>query len=230
MVKAKRKPVEEIRESLKGRKNVLIVGCGGCVSVCLAGGQKEAGLLRDEIAMLCSADKVECRIDATTLERQCNTTFLADLDDQVKGHDAILSMACGAGVQYLAERYPEVAVFPAVNTVFIGIDRETGVYEERCRACGDCVLAYTGGICPVSRCAKSIFNGPCGGTNKGMCEVDKEIPCAWNDIYERLKKQDRLDNILSIRPRMSWRNNIQGVMVQTGYEGRYPKTKEQVKS
>ncbi|MFH0920547.1 MAG: methylenetetrahydrofolate reductase C-terminal domain-containing protein [Fibrobacterota bacterium] len=226
MVKAKRKPLEEISGSLKGRKKVLVAGCGGCVSVCLAGGQKETGLLCDELALALPG----CTLDETTIERQCNTAFLTELDAQVPGHDALLSMACGAGVQFLAERYPDIAVFPAVNTLFIGVDREVGVYEEKCRACGDCALAYTGGICPVTRCAKSIFNGPCGGTNKGKCEVDKDIPCAWNDIYERLKKQGRLDNILTLRPRMAWRNNIQGVMVQAGFEGRYPKAKEPVKS
>jgi hypothetical protein len=123
-------------------------------------------------------------------------------------------MACGAGCQYLAETYPETPIFPAVNTVAIGIDREIGVYEERCRACGACVLGYTGGVCPVTRCAKGLFNGPCGGTNKGMCEVNPNVPCAWIEIYNRLKKQDRLDNIMKITPAMEWQNQVQRTLVQ----------------
>jgi hypothetical protein len=130
-------------------------------------------------------------------------------------------MACGAGAQLLAERYPKIPVFPALNTVSIGVDREIGMYEEKCRACGECVLAYTGGICPVTRCAKGVFNGPCGGTNDKMCEISSEIPCAWFDIYERLKGQDRLDDIKKLQRPMQWQNQVQRTTVQEPYERRY---------
>jgi hypothetical protein len=132
----------------------------------------------------------------------------------------LISLACGAGVQHLADRYPDKPVFPAVNTVFVGIDRAVGVYEERCRACGDCMLSYTGGICPVTRCAKSVFNGPCGGARKGRCEVDPDIPCAWFDIYDRLKSQGRLAVITDVRPAPDWRNR-QGILVQPACERAY---------
>jgi len=132
-------------------------------------------------------------------------------------------MACGAGVQLMAEMFTDKPVFPALNTVSIGVDREIGMYEEKCRACGECVLAYTGGICPVTRCAKGVFNGPCGGTNQGKCEISQDIPCAWLDIYERLKAQNRLDDIMSIQTPMMWQNQVQRTIVQEPYEKRYYK-------
>jgi len=229
MVKAKRKSIDEIQFSLSGCTKVLALGCGGCVSVCLAGGLKETDALRDELNDRFKAERTACTVESYTVERQCNPEFLAEIDSMIQGYDAILSLACGAGVQFTAERFPHKKVFPAVNTVFIGIDRAVGLYEERCRACGECVLAYTGAICPVTRCAKSIFNGPCGGTHKGKCEVSKDIPCAWNDIYERLKSQNRLESILSMRPSMSWRNNIQGAIIQTGFEKRYGSKESETK-
>lgn len=140
--------------------------------------------------------------------------YIEELIPIMGKYDAVLSMACGAGAQYVAEAFPVTPVFPAVNTAAIGIDRDIGVYEERCRACGECVVGYTGGICPVTRCAKGLFNGPCGGTNQGMCEIDNTIPCAWMDIFNRLKAQNRLDNIMKVRPSMEWQNQTQRTIVQ----------------
>jgi ferredoxin len=227
VVKGKRKPLEEIKSTINPFNNILIVGCGGCVSVCLAGGQKETNTLKADLSRLYKQDKTRKCFKTITIERQCNMQFLAELDEIVKEYDCLLSMACGAGVQYLAERFPQKPVFPAINTVAIGVDREIGIYEENCRACGACVLAYTGGICPVTRCAKGLFNGPCGGTIKGglceisMCEDCHDIPCAWNDIYERLKEQNRLDYILNIQTPMQWKNQVQRTVVQEPYENRY---------
>ena len=221
MVVAKRKSLEEIKESVSGYKKVLNTGCGGCVSACLAGGQAEVNKLNAELNALFKKENIPCRVDGFTVERQCEEQFLAPLDDLVKDCDCILSMACGAGVQFLAERYPDKPVFPAVNTVFIGVDKGPGWYEEKCRSCGDCQLAYTGGICPVTRCAKSIFNGPCGGTSGEFCELEKNISCAWYAIYQRLKEQGRLENILEVKPPVKWQNQIQGAVIQPGYEDRY---------
>ncbi len=149
-----------------------------------------------------------------TVERQCNPRFVADIREIIKGYDSLLSMACGAGVQLMAETYPEIPVFPAVNTIAIGTDKEMGVYEERCRACGDCIIGYTGGICPITRCSKGLFNGPCGGVNKDKCEVSDEIPCAWVSVYERLKVQDRLSCIQKIRVSSNWENQVPRTVVQ----------------
>lgn len=223
MVKAKRKPIEEIRESIADYDKILTVGCGGCVSVCLAGGQREVNALNAELKLLYKSDAKPKVLGSYTVERQCNNQFLVELDDKVKDYGCILSMACGAGVQLLAERFPTIPVMPAVNTIAIGVDREIGMYEEKCRACGECVLAYTGSICPVTRCAKGLFNGPCGGTNRGKCEISQDIPCAWLDIFERLKAQNRLDDIMKIQPPMQWQNQVQRTIVQQPYERRYYK-------
>ena len=218
MVKGKRKPIDEINSVISGYSKILVVGCGGCVSVCLAGGQKEVLELVEDLG---EASGNVRQLDAYTIERQCNQKFLAELDDIAGSYDCVISMACGAGVQYLAERFPKLPVFPALNTIAIGVDRDIGVYEEKCRACGECVLAYTGGICPVSKCSKGLFNGPCGGTNKGMCEINSSIPCAWNDIYNRLKDQGRLDNIIKIQAPMQWQNQTPRTIVQDAYAERY---------
>ena len=224
MIVAERKPFEEIKEMVKGYRKILNVGCGGCTSICLSGGQKEVDLLNGELRDAFKANPAPLRIDGFTIERQCNGDFYSDLDEMVPAYDAVLSMACGAGVQFLAERYPERPTFPALNTLFVGADRDIGWYEENCRSCGDCVLGEMGGICPVTRCAKSILNGPCGGTSlDGKCEVSKDTPCAWYEIYDRLKKQNRLENILTVKPAREWRNQTRKSLVQEAFKARYVK-------
>jgi hypothetical protein len=218
MIVAKRKPFEEIKEMVKPYKKVLTVGCGTCVAVCLAGGEKEVAVLNAELEMARRLEGDPIELGETTLERQCDREYLEALDARVEAYDAILSMACGAGVQFLAERYPEKPVFPAVDTTFIGVNQGVGWYEERCRSCSSCVLGMTGGICPVTMCAKGLFNGPCGGTNKGYCEVSKDQPCAWYLIYERLKMQNRLDCILKVKPVSDWENQVPRTVIQPGYE------------
>jgi len=230
MIKAKRKPLEEIKDVVQGYEKVLVVGCGGCVSICLAGGQKEVDELSTEMNFIFGNEMATTRLKGITIERQCNQTYLQELDELVKEYDCLISMACGAGVQYLAEQFKKTPVFPVVNTLAIGLDRGIGASEERCRACGYCVLGYTGGICPVTRCSKQLLNGPCGGTmDSGMCEIaanspeTEDIDCAWFLIHERLKEQDRLDNIMKIQTIMPWRNKTLPLIVQDKYKERYYK-------
>ncbi|MCP4116798.1 MAG: hypothetical protein GY737_15570 [Desulfobacteraceae bacterium] len=218
MIVAERKPFDEIKSMVSGYKKVLTVGCGTCVAVCLAGGSKEVETLNAELNLAFGKDKIE--FGAETLERQCDMEFLAELDSKADEYDAFISMACGAGIQFLAERFPNKPVFPAVNTSFIGVNLDVGWYEEKCRACGTCVLGLTGGICPVTMCAKSLFNGPCGGTNQKSCEIDKEQPCAWYKIHERLAGQGRLDQIIEISPPNDWSNQKPRKIIQPGYEER----------
>jgi len=218
MIVAKRKPFEEIKDMIKGYKKVLNIGCGTCVAVCLTGGEKEVGVLNAEIEMARKMDDDPIRIDAATIERQCDREFLEALDAKVGEYEALLSMACGAGIQFLAERYPDIPVLPMVDTTFIGVNQDVGWYEERCRSCSSCVLGLTGGICPVTMCAKGLYNGPCGGTNKGSCEISGDQPCAWHMIYERLAKQDRLDCILEIKPPVEHKDQVPRTLTQPGYK------------
>jgi hypothetical protein len=223
MIIAKVKPLEEVKEMIKDYKKVLNVGCAGCTAICLAGGQKEVDTLNAKLSLSFKSDKTSCKVDGFTVERQCELDFLAELDPMVEHYDALLSMACGAGVQFLAERFPEKHVFPALNSTFVGVNKDIGWYEERCQCCGECVLGITGGVCPVTMCAKGLFNGPCGGSQDGHCEVDKDIPCAWVQIHERLTKQGRLENILKVFPARNWLNQTQGTIVLEDYRQRYAK-------
>jgi len=220
MIVAERKPLDEIRQLIKGYKKVLTVGCGTCVAVCLAGGEKEVGVLNAELKLSQRTEADPAGFGEATVQRQCDMEFLDEVQDIVGDYDAILSMACGAGIQFMAERYPDIPVLPGVNTVFIGVNKDVGWYEERCKACGNCALGVTGGICPVTMCAKSLFNGPCGGTNQQSCEINADQPCAWHMIYTRLERQGRLDNILQIFPANDWRNQRPQTLVQPGYEER----------
>jgi hypothetical protein len=218
MIVAKRKSFDEIKNFLKGYKKVLNVGCGTCVAVCLAGGEKEVSVLNAELDMAGKLEDHPIEIAGITVERQCDREYLEALDSVVDQYDAILSMACGAGIQFLAERYPDKPVFPAVDTTFIGVNQDVGWYEERCRSCSSCVLGMTGGICPVTMCAKGLYNGPCGGTNKGSCEINKDQPCAWYLIHERLSRQGRLDLITKVTPIQDWANQVPRTVIQPGYK------------
>ncbi len=218
MIVAKRKPFEEIKGLIKGYNKVLNVGCGTCVAVCLAGGEKEVAVLNAELDMARKLEESPIEVGALTVERQCDREYLEPLDAIVNDYEAILSMACGAGIQFVAERFPQTPVFPAVDTTFIGVNQGVGWYEERCRSCSSCVLGMTGGICPVTMCAKGLYNGPCGGTNKGNCEISKDQPCAWYLIYERLEKQGRLDSIMAFTPASKWENQVPRTVIQPGYE------------
>jgi ferredoxin len=219
MIIAEKKPFDEIKGSIFNKyKKILVVGCKGCVAVCLAGGEKETNVLASEIALAAKAEKQDLQIEKTVLDRQCDMEFLEEIEKDIDNYDAVLSLACGAGVQFMAEKYPSKPIVPAVNTTFIGVNKAMGVYEERCRACGDCVLDTTAGICPVTMCSKSIFNGPCGGTNQTSCEIDQDQPCAWHMIYTRLSEQGRLGNILEVKSATEWVNTVPRNLTQPGYE------------
>ena len=218
MIVAKRKPFEEIKEMLKPYKKVLNVGCGTCVSVCLVGGQKEVQVLNSELEMARNLEDNPIEMGGVSVERQCDREFLAELDSIVDDYEAVMSMACGVGIQFLAERFPHKPVFPGVDTTGLAVNQAVGWYEERCKSCGRCVLAMTGGICPVTMCAKGLYNGPCGGTNKGSCEIDSDQPCAWYKIHERLSQQGRLDLIMDFTDAVDWTDQEPRTLIQPGYE------------
>ncbi len=200
MIVGERKPFDEIANRLEGFRKVLILGCGTCVSVCMAGGEKEVELLATQLRM---ADKLKDRdveIIEATIQRQCDREYIEPILEKARGCDAVLSMACGAGVQLLADILETMPVLPALNTRFIGIALGEGVWSERCRACGNCLLADYAGICPMTMCPKSLVNGPCGGSKDRKCETSPTRDCAWMLIYDRLRKQGKLDKMGDIAP------------------------------
>jgi ferredoxin len=218
MIVAKRKPFDEIMELLRDHKKVLVVGCGTCVAVCLTGGEKEVAVLAAELDMGRKLANNPVEIGSITLERQCDREYLEKLDGMADQYDAMISMACGVGIQFLAERFPNKPVLPAVDTCGLAVNQDVGFYEERCRSCGHCLLGLTGGICPVTMCAKGLYNGPCGGTNKGSCEISADQPCAWYMIHERLKAQGRLNAIRQIKPAEDWLDTKPRTLIQPGYK------------
>jgi ferredoxin len=189
------KPFEEIKTILKNYSRILVLGCGSCVTVCMSGGEKQAELLASALRMSGKLKGKEMQVSEKTILRQCDPEFVEQIKEDAASHEVILSMACGAGVQGLAQWLQKGVVLPAMNTRFIGMTDGQGTWVEVCRACGDCVLAGTGGICPVTQCPKGILNGPCGGNKKGKCEVSPNIPCAWVMIYERMKDLGKLDDL-----------------------------------
>ena len=195
MITGEQKPLQEIQQMLSGVDKLLILGCGTCVTVCLAGGEKEVATLADLLRL----KGAPANIAEHTVERQCDEEFFEEALEKIEAADAVLSMACGAGVQLMARLFPDKPVYPAINTRFIGLVEEQGKWLEVCLACGDCKLGKFGAVCPVTRCSKSLMNGPCGGSADGKCEVDPEnIECGWQLIYDRLAKLGQLENLTDI--------------------------------
>lgn len=205
MITAERKPLEEIMDYVAPYDKILLLGCNECVTVCYAGGRKEVGVLASALNMAFLKKGKKIQIDELTLERQCDPEYVEELAKLIDQYDAVCSMACGCGVQTVASRYKDKPVLPMVNTEFMGASEAQGIWAERCRGCGDCVLAYTGGICPVARCSKSILNGPCGGSDNGKCEIDPEVDCAWQLIWDRLVALGRTDLYSRMMEAKDWR-------------------------
>ena len=204
MITAERKPIDEIRTMIAPYKRVLVLGCGSCVAECAAGGEKETGMLASALRMANKMEHREVAIQEKTLDRQCVKDFVILLDDIVDQYDAVLSLGCGAGVQAVAEMFSEIPVLPALNTQFLGETRDQGYWVENCLGCGDCVLHFFGGVCPLARCSKQLLNGPCGGSREGKCEINPEVPCAWQAIIDRLDRFGSLDRLEQIYPPKDW--------------------------
>ena len=204
MIVGTQKPMEEIWEMIKSYKKVLVFGCNTCVAVCHQGGNKEAEIMASMLNMHAAQEGVEIDIQHSGIERQCEHEFFDPAEDIIAGVDAVLSTACGIGVQFMAEKYANTPLFPGLDTCFLGAVDEHGVFSEKCQACGKCVLGETGGICPVSRCAKRILNGPCGGSTNGKCELSKDLDCAWQLIIERLTALGRMDDYEKLAELKDW--------------------------
>jgi len=204
MIVADRKPITEILDMVKDCKKILVLGCKGCVTVCNVGGTKEVGILSSALKIARKKDENPLEIDEKTLERQCDPEYIEIVKDMVDNYDAVVSMACGVGPQFLAEAYPQSKIFPSVNTTFFGGAVAHGIWEERCAGCGTCVIHYYDGMCPVARCSKSILNGPCGGSSSGKCEISGDVDCIWDMIVRKKMEQGRLDDLLVYKPAKDW--------------------------
>ncbi len=194
MIITEKKPFEEVLEMLGDAKNVLLSGCGSCATVCQTGSQERLQEMKEAL----EAKGINV-VGTIYPETGCNKLLIkkelkAFKDQKI---DAIISLSCGDGTQTLAGNI-SVPVYPANNTMFLGEIERVTLFSEACRMCGDCVLGLTGGICPITKCAKSLMNGPCGGARDGKCEVNPENPCAWIEIYKRLKELGQLDKFEKI--------------------------------
>lgn len=202
MIITQKKPIEELLAMLEGVKKVAIVGCANCAAACQTGGEKEV----QEMKAFLEQQGME--VVATVLPEECCHKLLVKKDTKVLrdcGADAVVGMACGDGVQTVADNI-QLPVYPANNTMFLGQVERVGMFREYCRMCGDCVLGSTGGICPITKCAKSLVNGPCGGQKNGKCEVNPENDCAWIQIYNRLVDIGQEDRLLKRRDDKGYAN------------------------
>jgi ferredoxin len=210
MIVAEQKNLDELKTLIGSAENVLVVGCGTCVTVCFAGGAREAAITAASLRMATKLNGDGKNVTDVTVQRQCEWEYLDQIAEQVKEADLVLSLGCGIGVQAIAEHFPQTWVVPGLNTSFLGLPTEQGIWAERCAACGDCILGLTGGICPIARCSKSLLNGPCGGSEAGHCEVNPEIPCAWQLIYDRMSSMGKLSVLYELQPPKNWRTSRDG--------------------
>jgi len=210
MIIADRKPLEEILEMIADADNIMLVGCKGCVTVCNVGGLKEVQILASTLKIARKKAERPIKIEEVLLERQCDPEYLEQIRDSYDQYDAVLSMACGVGPQFLSEAYPSQRFFPTVNTKFMGGAVSHGIWEERCAGCGTCIIHHFDGLCPIARCSKSLMHGPCGGSADGKCEVSKEIVCIWDKIVQKKMEQGRLADLRSFKPAKDWRSARDG--------------------
>ena len=184
------KPFEEVQDLLKNLAKIYLIGCGGCATELKTGGKKEV------LAMKARLEETGKAVTGwMIIPNVCDELTVYAVKKEAKKiqlADAILVLACGFGVQRVSGN-TAIPAIPGLDTLFIGYNNELGVVSEICRQCGQCLLGETAGICPITACRKGLLNGPCGGTNKGKCEIDKEKDCAWTLIYKRLKEQGRFD-------------------------------------
>jgi ferredoxin len=210
MIVGEQKPLAEIKSKVSGYSKILILGCGTCVKTCFAGGEDEVATLASSLRLAFKKDGKDIKIEELTVERQCEDEFIKEAAAKIPGVEAVVSLACGAGVQMVASRFAKIAVLPGVNTTFIGVLEKPGLFTEKCLGCGNCIVDVFGGICPISRCAKKLFNGPCGGSTKGKCEVSPETECAWQLIIDHATATGQLDKLIAFIPPKDWRTSYSG--------------------
>jgi len=192
------KPFEEIQGLLQREKKVYLIGCGTCATMCHTGGSKEVLEMKQRLTEI--GKEITGWMIIPTACDELTGEALKEEHQSVDEADAILVMTCAFGVQTVVRYNLDKPVYPALNTLFIGLEEVPAEFEERCSQCGDCLLGRTAGICPLTACPKGLVNGPCGGYRDGKCEVDPKRDCAWVQIYQRLKKMGRLDELYAPQP------------------------------
>lgn len=203
----KQKTLEEIMPYLDKCKKVYIIGCGTCATMLHTGGKSEVLDMKEKLEA--AGKKVTGWMVIPTACDELTKYALEESAKEVESADAILAMTCAFGVQTIA-LYANKPVYPALNTLFVGKEETPGHFIEVCLQCGDCLLARTAGMCPLVRCAKSLLNGPCGGSVDGKCEISPDIPCAWQIIYDRLAALGQLDKLEEIVPVRDWSTSREG--------------------
>jgi ferredoxin len=224
MIIADPKPFGQVKGYLENFEKILIVGCGTCTTVCLAGGEAEAQILASGLRIAFGRDGRSKTILEDCVQRQCDEEFILPVISRVENEkiDAVVTLACGVGLNFLADRLGAVPIFPGLDTTFYGAAVGLGHWAEMCAGCGDCITAHTGGICPVARCSKRLLNGPCGGSENGKCEVDPaNIDCVWQLIYDRLKRLGKLEDLQDLLPAKDWRTASDGGVRRTVREHLY---------
>lgn len=201
------KPLEDILKSLEKCENVYLIGCGTCATKLHTGGKSEVVEMKNKLEE--AGKKVTGWMVIPTACDELTQDALVESAKDIENADCILVMTCAFGVQTVGH-HASKRVYPALNTLFIGKEDQPGVITELCLQCGNCILDKTGGICPVARCAKGLFNGPCGGSVGGKCEVSPDVPCAWQLIIDRLSELGQLDELEEIQPVRNWSSSHSG--------------------
>lgn len=193
----KQKPLDELKQLLEELDRVYIIGCGTCATMTKTGGIEEVAAMKEQLEEL--GKLVTGTIVIPTACDEMTEAAVKDNEEAIQQANCILVMACALGV-HRASLYLDQPVIPALDTLFIGVEDSPGSFQEVCAQCGQCILGETAAICPVTRCHKGLLNGPCGGTNDGKCEVDKNRDCAWTLIHSRLVEQKRLELMKKYQP------------------------------
>jgi ferredoxin len=195
MIITEQKPIERIMDSLKGYTKIFLVGCGECATTCKTGGKEELLKIQQELEKYGKTVLGSCIPDAPCIASQIKTELAKNMQ-ALRQAEAILVLACGLGTQSVQDNDRlDLPAIPACNTLFGAVMDAQGNFFEKCSLCAECVLDITAGICPITLCAKGLLNGPCGGMDKGKCEVDKDRDCAWVLIYKELEKRKKLDTL-----------------------------------
>ncbi len=198
MIIQKQQEFETIQRTLDPYDKVFIAGCADCATACKTGGEEELAAMKAKLTELGKTITGMAVFDTACLRGEVRK-ITAEHQAEIDAADVILTLCCGSGVQTIGDYLPEKDVMPGVDALFVGETIRAGKYKETCQSCGECILDLTDGICPVTRCAKGLLNGPCGGYKDGKCEVDPDQDCAWVLIYERLKARGHLDKLKKIQ-------------------------------